>query len=66
MGGILGRLLGQLLKTGLPLTESVLKFSAKSTLISLGLTAAAATDAVIHKKCLDLVVLWSYFHLQGH
>ena len=51
-GGFLGRLLGQLLKTGLPLIGTVLKPLAKSVLISLGLTAAgaAATDAAIHRK----------------
>ena len=46
----LGRLLGPLLKTGLPLIGNVLKPLAKSVLIT-GLTAAAsATDAAIHKK----------------
>ena len=50
-GGFLGRLLGPLLKTGLPLMKSVIKPSAKSVLIPLGLTAAAsAADAGIHKK----------------
>ena len=50
-GGILGRLLGPLLKTGLSLIGNVLKPLAKSFLKSLGLTAAApATDAAIHKK----------------
>ena len=50
-GGFLGRLLGPLLKTGLPLMKNVLKPLAKSVLIPLGLTAAAsATDAAIHKK----------------
>ena len=50
-GGFLGRLLGSLLKTGLPLMKNVLKALAKSVLITLGLTAAAAaTDATIHKK----------------
>ena len=45
-GGFLGRLLGPLLKPGLPLIGNVLKTSAKSILILLGLTAAAAaTDA---------------------
>ena len=49
--GFLCRLLGPLRKTGLPLTKNVLKPLAKSVLIQLGLTAAAAaTDAVIHKK----------------
>ena len=50
-GGFLGRLLGPLLKTGLPLKKNVLKPLAKSVLIPLGLTAvASATDAAIHKK----------------
>ena len=50
-GGFLGRLLGPLLKTGLPLIGNVLKPLAKSVLIPLGLTAAAsATDTAIHKK----------------
>ena len=50
-GGILGRLLGPLLKTGLPLISNVIKPLAKSVLIPLGLTAAAsAADAGIHKK----------------
>ena len=48
-GGFLGRLLGPLLKTGLPLMKSVIKPLAKSVLIPLGLTAAAsAADAGIH------------------
>ena len=50
-GGFLGRLLGPLLKTGLPLERNALKPLGKSILIPLGLTAAAsATDAAIHKK----------------
>ena len=50
-GRFLGRLLGPLLKTGLRLTENVLKPLAKSDLIPLGLTAAAsAAEAGIHKK----------------
>ena len=48
--GFLGRLSGPLLKTGLLLIENLLKPLAKSVLIPLGLTAAAATDAAIHKK----------------
>ena len=52
-GGFLGRLLGSLLKTGLPLIKNVIELLAKSVLIFLGLTAAAsATDARIHKKIL--------------
>ena len=52
-GGFLGKLLGPLLKTGLPLIKIVIKPLAKSVLIPLGLTAAAsAADAGIHKKIL--------------
>ena len=52
-GGFLSRLLGPLLKAGLPLIKSVIKPLAKSVLIPLGLTAAAsAADAGIHKKIL--------------
>ena len=52
-GGFLGRLLGELLKTGLPLMKSVINPLAKSVLIPLGLTAAAsAADARIDKKIL--------------
>ena len=51
LGGFLGRLLGPLLKTGLPLIKNVIKPLAKSLLIPLGLTAtASAADAGIHKK----------------
>ena len=51
--GFLGRLLGPLLKTGLPLMKSVIQPLVKSVLIPLGLTAAAsAVDAGIHKKIL--------------
>ena len=50
-GVFLGRLLGLLLKTGLPLISNVIKPLAKSVLIPLGLTtAASAADAGIHKK----------------
>ena len=38
-GGFLGRLLGSLLKTGLPLIKNVIKPLAKSVLIPVGLTA---------------------------
>ena len=52
-GGSLGKLLGPLFKTGLPLMKNVTKPLAKSVLIPLGLTAAAlAADAGIHKKIL--------------
>ena len=45
------KLLGPLLKTGLPLIKIIIKQLAKSFLIPLGLTAAAsAGDAGIHKK----------------
>ena len=50
-GGSLGRLLGPLPKTRLPLITNVIKPLAKSVLIPLGLTAAAsAADVGIHKK----------------
>ena len=52
-GGFLVKLLGSLLKTGLPLMKIILTPLAKSVLIPLGLTAAAsAADAGIHKKIL--------------
>ena len=51
-GGFLGRLLGPLLKTGLPLIKNVIKPLGKSVLIPLGLTAVAAADAGLHKKIL--------------
>ena len=51
--GFLSRLLGPLLKTGLPLIKNIIKALAESVLIPLGLTAAAsAADAGIHKKLL--------------
>ena len=40
-GGFLGRLMGPLLKTGLPIIKNVIKPLAKSVLIPLGLTEAA-------------------------
>ena len=50
-GGLLGRLLGPLLKAGLPLIKNGIKPLAKSVLIDLWLTAAASVaDAGIHKK----------------
>ena len=50
-GGFLGRLLGPLLRKGLPLMKSVIKPLAKGVLVPLGLTAAAsAADAGMHKK----------------
>ena len=52
-GGFLDRLLGPLLKTGLPLMKNALKSFAKSVSIPLGLTTPAATDAAIQK------IFWS-------
>ena len=51
-GRFLARLLGPLLKTGLPLISNVIKPLVKSVLIPLGSTAAAAAaaDAGIYKK----------------
>ena len=54
-GGFLGKLLGSLLKTELPLIKNVITSWAKSVLIPLRLTAAAAAaaaDAEILKKTL--------------
>ena len=57
-GEFLGKLLGPLLKTGLPLIKNVITPLAKSVLIPLGLTAAAsAADAGIHKKYWDQEIL---------
>ena len=53
-GRFLGKLLGPLLKPGLPLIKNIIKLLAKSILIPLGLTAAAsASDAGIQKKIHD-------------
>ena len=50
-GGFLGKLLGPLLNTGLPLIKNVIKQLARNVLIPLGLTAAAsAADAGIQKN----------------
>ena len=52
-GRYLGKLLGPLLRSGLPLKKSLIKSLAKSVLIPLGLTAtASAADAGIHTKIL--------------
>ena len=63
-GGFLGRLLGPLLKTGLPLIKNVIKSLAKSVLIPLRLTAASsAADVGIHKKILGsgnrTLIIWN-------
>ena len=48
---MLGRLLGSLIKPGLPLIGNILKPLTKSVLIPIGFTAAtSATGAAIHKK----------------
>ena len=50
-GEFLGRLLGPLLKTGLPLMKNVIQPLPKIVLIPLRLTAtASAADERIHKK----------------
>ena len=57
-GEFLGKLLGPLLKTELPLIKNVIKPLVKSVLIPLGLTAAAsAADAGIQKKKKKCLVL---------
>ena len=48
--GVLGRLLGPLLKPGLTLSGNVLKPLVKNVLIPLGLIAASAADSAIHQK----------------
>ena len=52
-GGFLGGLRGPLLKTGFPLMNDVIKPLPKSVLIPLGITAAAAANARIHKVILE-------------
>ena len=49
-GGFLGRLLGPLLKAGLPFMKYEIKPSAKSVLIQLGLTAAAEQQMLEYFK----------------
>ena len=50
-GGFFSKLLGPLLKTGLPLIKNVIRPLAKSVLIPLGLTeTVSAANAGIHKK----------------
>ena len=54
-GGFLGRRLGLLLKTGLPVIKNVIKPLAKRVLFPVWLTAAASTvDARMHKNILGL------------
>ena len=62
--GSLGKLLGPLLKTWLPIMENVLKLLAKNILIPSRLTAAgSATDAAIHKNLfgsgLTTLTIWN-------
>ena len=58
-GGFLGKLLGPLLKTGLPLIKNVIRPLAKSALIPLGLTAAAAAAAAAADAGIDKKILGS-------
>ena len=54
-GGFIGKFLGPLLKTGLPLIKNVIKPLAKSVLIPLKLVAAAsAADTGLQKKYVAL------------
>ena len=55
-GGFLGKLLGPLLKTGLPLKENVIKPLAKSVLIPLELTAAASAADADHEQHTTLII----------
>ena len=58
-GGFLSRLLGPLLKTGLPLIKNVIKTLAESVVIPLGLTVAvSAADAGIHN--VRMFFYWIY------
>ena len=53
LGRSISRLLGPLLKTGLPFVKNVIKSLAESVLISLGVTTAVSgADVAIHKKIL--------------
>ena len=53
LGWSISRLLGPLLKTGLPFVKNVIKSLAESVLISLGVTTAVSgADVAIHKKIL--------------
>ena len=52
LGGFLGRLLGPLLRTGLPLMKSVIQPLAKSVLVPLGLTEAASVADAGHNTTL--------------
>ena len=55
-GRFLGKLLGPLLKTGLPFIKNVIRPLAKSILIPLGLTtAASAADAGKHKYYINSI-----------
>ena len=67
-GGLLGRLLHPLLKTGLPSIKNVIKPLAKSVLIPLGLTAAASAAEYI-KNILGqgfVTVLCPLLHMIQH
>ena len=56
-GGFLGRQLGPILKTGLPLMKNVLNTLANFFFDSIRITAAAsAADAAIHKKIFESTI----------
>ena len=55
-GGFLGRLIGPLLKAELPSIKNIIKPSAKSVLISLGLAAAVSAAGEYIKKYWDLEI----------
>ena len=61
-GGFLGRLLGPLLKTGLPLIKNVIKPLAKSVLIPLGLTAAAQQQM---QEYIKNIRVWEYDNINN-
>ena len=56
-GQFLGRLLGSLLKTGLPLIKNVIKPLAKSVLIPVGLTAQHQQQM---REYIKKICFWEY------
>ena len=70
-GEFLGRLLGPLLKAETPLMKNLIKPSAKIVLIPIGLTAASAARAAIHKKSFEsatrtLLILNGEMYVNGN
>ena len=55
-GEFIGRLLGPLLKSGLPLMKNVLQLLAKSVVIPLGLTASASRKKMLGSGTITLII----------